>query len=199
MKSNLALSWRALLAYMLIFLMFLFVVLRIFEIQFNDRDFLDSKGQKMLLSSRNIPTLRAGIYDRNNFPLAVSVTQYNLFALRNFSADNYEAINAIAPIKKTFKQIDGLRRKSVLFLNLDFSQYEEIQKLRLDSIEIESVQKRYYPLGEQIAPLIGFAGRDGIGKLSGMSPNVVPIVDTCRSRIIVRSAALATAISIPGQ
>ena len=163
MKNNLALSWRALLTYMLIFLIFLFVVFRIFEIQFNDRDFLDLKGQKMLLSSRDIPILRACIYDRNNFPLAVSVTQYNLFALRNFSADNYEAINTITPLKKTFKQIDGLRRKSLLFLNLDFSQYEEIKKLRLDSIEIESVQKRYYPLGEQISPLIGFAGRDGVG------------------------------------
>ena len=198
MKSNLALSWRALLAYMLIFLMFLFVVLRIFEIQFNDRDFLDSKAQKMLLSSRNIPTLRAGIYDRNNFPLAVSVTQYNLFALRNFSADNYEAINAIAPIQKTFKQIDGLRRKSVLFLNLDFSQYEEIQKLRLDSIEIESVQKRYYPLGEQIAPLIGFAGRDGVGtdglekilntQLSGISGSEIVLKNASRKPQVVTPA-----------
>ena len=206
MKSNLALSWRALLAYMLIFLMFLFVVLRIFEIQFNDRDFLDSKGQKMLLSSRNIPTLRAGIYDRNNFPLAVSVTQYNLFALRNFSADNYEAINAIAPIKKTFKQIDGLRRKSVLFLNLDFSQYEEIQKLRLDSIEIESVQKRYYPLGEQIAPLIGFAGRDGVGtdglekilntQLSGISGSEIVLKNASRKPQVVTPAIPGVAFKL---
>ena len=120
MKNNLGLSWRALLIYTLIVFIFLFVVFRIFEIQFNDRDFLDSKGQTMLLATRKIPTVRAGIYDRNNFPLAVSATQYNLFALRNFSADNYKVINSIAPLEKTFKQIDELRRKSLLFSNLDF-------------------------------------------------------------------------------
>jgi cell division protein FtsI (penicillin-binding protein 3) len=150
--------------------------------------------------------LRAGIYDRNNFPLAVSVTQYNLFALRNFSADNYEAINAIAPIKKTFKQIDGLRRKSVLFLNLDFSQYEEIQKLRLDSIEIESVQKRYYPLGEQIAPLIGFAGRDGVGtdglekilntQLSGISGSEIVLKNASRKPQVVTPAIPGVAFKL---
>jgi cell division protein FtsI (penicillin-binding protein 3) len=163
MKNNLALSWRALFIYVIICLIFLFVVVRIFAIQFNDRAFLESEGDKLLLISREIPVLRAGIYDRNNFPLAVSVKQYNLFALRNFSAEDYEVINKIAPLKKSFKQIDELGKKSLLFLNLDFYQYEEIKKLRLDSIEVEVVQKRYYPLGEQIAPLIGFAGRDGVG------------------------------------
>ena len=163
MKNNLALSWRAWVVYTTVFLIFLFVVVRIFAIQFNDRNFLESKGNTLLLTSREIPVLRAGIFDRNNFPLAVSVKQYNLFALRNFSEEDFKAINIITPLAQTFTEIDELKKKSLLFLNLDFSQYEEIKKLRLDSIEIEVVQKRYYPLGEQIAPLVGFAGKDGMG------------------------------------
>ena len=163
MKNNLALSWRALTIYGSLCLIFCVVLFRIFSIQINDRDFLTLKGKGMLLTSREVPSLRGGIYDRNNFPLAVSIIQYNLFALRSFSADDYQKINLITPLKKTFKEIDNLGRKSLIFSNLDFSQYEQIKNLRLDAIEIESFQKRYYPLGEQVAPLIGFAGKDGLG------------------------------------
>jgi len=163
MKNNLALSWRALIIYGSLCLIFCVVLFRIFAIQINDRDFLNSKGKGMLLISREVPSLRGGIYDRNNFPLAVSVIQYNLFALRSFSADDYEVINLVTPLKKNFKQIDDLGRKSLIFSNLDFLQYEQIKNLRLDSIEIESLQKRYYPLGEQVATLVGFAGKDGKG------------------------------------
>ena len=163
MKNNLGLSWRALTVYFTLFIIFCAVLFRIFTIQFNDRDFLDSKGERMILTSQVIPALRGGIYDRKNFPLAVSVLQYNLFALRNFSQEDYSAVQEILPINKTFKEIDELKRKSLLFSNLDFSQYERIKELRLDAIEIESFQKRYYPLGEQVSTLIGFAGKDGIG------------------------------------
>ena len=36
---------------------------------------------------------------------------------------------------------------------------KELKTLNSSGIEIESFQKRYYPLGEQIATLIGFAGK----------------------------------------
>ena len=109
----------------------------------------------MLLKSREIPALRGGIYDRNNFPLAVSVNQYNLFALRNFSSDDYLKLQSVILIKESYEVLAKLNRKNLIFSNLDFAQFEQIKNLRLDTIEIESFQKRYYPLGEQIAPLIG--------------------------------------------
>ncbi|MDC0923061.1 penicillin-binding protein 2 [Gammaproteobacteria bacterium] len=163
MKNNLGLSWRALTIYGTLTIIFCIVLFRIFAIQFNDRDFLGSKGERMLHTSRVIPALRGGIYDRNNFPLAVSVVQYNLFALRNFSKEEYSAIKKILTINHSFDEIDELKKKSLLFSNLDFSQYERIKALRLNGVEIESFQKRYYPLGEQASPFIGFSGKDGKG------------------------------------
>ena len=163
MKNNLGLSWRALTIYATLIIIFCIVMFRIFAIQFNDRDFLGSKGERMLNTSRVITALRGGIYDRNNFPLAVSVVQYNLFALRNFSKEEYSAIKKILAINQSFDEIDELKRKSLLFSNLDFSQHERIKALRLNGVEIESFQKRYYPLGEQASPFIGFAGKDGNG------------------------------------
>ena len=115
MKNNLGLSWRALTIYATLIIIFCIVLFRIFAIQFNDRDFLGSKGERMLNASRVIPALRGGIYDRNSFPLAVSVVQYNLFALRNFSKEEYSAIKKILTINQSFDDIDKLKRKSLLF------------------------------------------------------------------------------------
>ena len=120
MKNNLALSWRAWVVYTTVFLIFLFIVVRIFAIQFNDRNFLESKGNTLLLTSREIPVLRAGIFDRNNFPLAVSVKQYNLFALRNFSEEDFKAINVITPLARTFTEIDELKKKIITFSKFRF-------------------------------------------------------------------------------
>ena len=79
MKNNLGLSWRALTIYATLIIIFCLVLFRIFAIQLYDRDFLGSKGERMLNASRVIPALRGGIYDRNSFPLAVSVVQYTIY------------------------------------------------------------------------------------------------------------------------
>jgi len=163
MKTNYGLSWRALIIYFVLILLLGALIGRIFFIQINDKEFLDSKGESLLYSNRPIVPLRGGILDRNDFPLALSINQYDLFALRNFSHDEYIKLKKIVPIIKSFKSIIELNKKTLLFSKLDFSQYEQIKQLRIDSIEIETSQKRYYPLGEQIAPLVGFAGKEGKG------------------------------------
>ena len=173
MNNNLGLSWRALVAYFFLVALFTILVLRIFFIQINDGDFLDSKGNSMLLSSRDIPAMRGSLFDRNNFPLAVSINQYDLYALRNFSLSDFSTLESALSLERDFQSISKLNRKTLIFSNLNFSQYEKIKKLRIDTIEIESFQKRYYPLGEQISSLIGFAGKDGIG-LEGLEKMLDP-------------------------
>ena len=117
----------------------------------------------MLETSRSIPAIRGSMLDRNNFPLAVSINQYDLYALKKFSEEDFLALKNILLLTKSFLEIKEFEKKILIFSNLNFSQYEKIQGLKLSGIEIESSQKRYYPLGEQIAPLIGFSGKDGIG------------------------------------
>ena len=43
----------------------------------------------MLETSRSIPAIRGSILDRNNFPLAVSINQYDLYALKQISEKDY--------------------------------------------------------------------------------------------------------------
>jgi cell division protein FtsI (penicillin-binding protein 3) len=163
MKNNFGYSWRACLIYIFLLLGLLILVFRIFSLQYIEGDFLKSKGESMLETSRSIPATRGSILDRNDFPLAVSINQYDLYALKNFSKDDFTKLKDFLILKKDFPAIKEINKKTLIFSNLNFSQYENIKNLKLSDIEIESFQKRYYPLGEQISTLIGFAGKDGFG------------------------------------
>ena len=163
MKNNFGHSWRAYLIYIFLGISFLILVYRIASLQYIEGDFLTSRGKSMLETSRSIPASRGSILDRNNFPLAVSINQYDLYALKNFSKEDFDKLTNILFLKKDFSSIKEINKKNLIFSNLNFSQYENVKSLNLSGIEIESFQKRYYPLGEQVATLIGFAGKDGFG------------------------------------
>ena len=163
MKNNLGLSWRAYLTYLFLLIGFFALIIRIFAIQYIDGEFLASKGKKMLETSRIVPALRGSIFDRNNFPLAVSINQYDLYALKNLTEDDFNKLKNIIILNRDYLDIKQENKKLLIFSNLDFSQFEKINQLRLSGIEIETFQKRYYPLSEQVAPLVGFAGMDGVG------------------------------------
>jgi cell division protein FtsI (penicillin-binding protein 3) len=163
MKNNFGHSWRAHLIYIFLGISLLILVFRIASLQYIKGDFLTSKGKSMLEISRSIPASRGSILDRNNFPLAVSINQYDLYALKHFSEEDFKKLTNILFLKKDFSAIKQLNKKILIFSNLNFSQYENVKSLNLSGVEIESFQKRYYPLGEQVSTLIGFAGKDGFG------------------------------------
>ena len=84
MKNNFGYSWRAYLIYIFLSISLLILVFRIVSLQYIEGDFLKSKGESMLETSRSIPANRGSILDRNDSPLAVSINQYDLYALKNF-------------------------------------------------------------------------------------------------------------------
>ena len=45
--------------------------------------------------------------------------------------------------------------------NLSNEEVLDVKSLKLENSEIEIRHSRHYPLGDQIAPLIGFYGKDG--------------------------------------
>ena len=146
MKNNFGYSWRAYLIYIFLSLSLLILVFRIVSLQYIEGDFLKSKGESMLEISRLIPAKRGSIVDRNDFPLAVSINQYDLYALKNFSKDDFKKLKDFLILKKDFPSIKQINKKNLIFSNLNFAQYESIKNLKLSGIEIESFQKRYYPL-----------------------------------------------------
>ena len=163
MKNNFIYSWRAYLIYFFLGISLFILIFRILNLKYTEGDFLTSKGKSMLKISRPIPAIRGSILDRNNFPLAISINQYDLFALKDFSEEDFKKLKKFLLLRRDFSDIKKLNKKTLIFSNLNFSQYENVKSLKLSGIEVEAFQKRFYPLGEQASTLIGFSGKDGFG------------------------------------
>ena len=59
----------------------------------------------MLETSRQIPAIRGRILDRNDFPLAISINQYDLYALKKFSEEDHKKLTNFLALSKDFSEI----------------------------------------------------------------------------------------------
>ncbi len=161
MKNNVnILNWRFTLISLCILVSIVIIIYKIFSIQIREGNFLQNEGNKRYIKYKNITPVRGTIFDRNNFPLAISSVTYDLYALKGFKkhqllklAENFDIQFEVAR--------DDFQKKTILKKNISNEEINLIKKLNLTNFEIEVRHNRYYPLGDQIAPLIGFYGKDG--------------------------------------
>ena len=83
-KKNTLLNLRFILISSCLVAILAAILFRIFYIQFFDSDFLQNEADKKYVKYKEINSVRGGIFDRNNFPLAVSIVNYDLYALKGF-------------------------------------------------------------------------------------------------------------------
>ena len=152
-------NWRLVLILLFLISLIFIILVKIISVQVKDGLFLQSEGEKRQITfNKTLPT-RGGIYDRNSFPLAITVTNYDLYALKGFSEKQFAKLSNIIEIESYTNT--SFSKKTLLVSDLTLSEVNAIKKLSINNIEIESRQSRHYPLGQQIAPLIGFYGKDG--------------------------------------
>ena len=159
-SKNILINWR----FLLISFVFLFglaaIIYKIFSIQFIDSNFLQNEGNKRYIKYKNINPVRGSIFDRNNYPLAVSIVNYDIYALKGFKKSQLLSLAEVIDIDLDVIE-DSFRKKTILKKSLSNKEILNIKTLNLQHFEIEERHSRHYPLGEQIAPLIGFYGTDG--------------------------------------
>ena len=153
-------NWRFILIAAVILACSVTIIFKILSIQFFESNFLQNEGNKRYVKYKDVVPVRGTIYDRNNFPLAVSIINYDLYALKGFTKSQLLNISEkieldIDPKIKTFN------KKTLLKKNISNEMLLKIRNSRFKNIEIEIRHSRHYPLGDQIAPLIGFYGKDG--------------------------------------
>ena len=153
-------NWRFILIAAVILACSVTIIFKILSIQFFESNFLQNEGNKRYVKYKDVVPVRGTIYDRNNFPLAVSIINYDLYALKGFTKSQLLNISEkieldIDPKIKTFN------KKTLLKKNISNEMLLKIRNSRFKNIEIEVRHSRHYPLGDQIAPLIGFYGKDG--------------------------------------
>ena len=109
---------------------------------------------------KNITPTRGTIFDRNNFPLAVSIVNYDLYALKGFKKTQLLKLSETIELDTDFIS-DTFSKKTLLKKNISNQNLLQLKKLKLKNFEIEIRHSRHYPLGDQLSTLIGFYGKDG--------------------------------------
>ena len=161
MKNNISVvSWRFLLISISILICIIAIVFKILSIQISDRTFLQNEGAKRYVKYKNIIPTRGTIFDRNNFPLAVSIVNYDLYALKGFKKTQLLKVSEIIELDTNFIS-ETFNKKTLLKKNISNTTILKLKKLNLKNSEIEIRHSRHYPLGDQISTLIGFYGKDG--------------------------------------
>ena len=159
-NKNILLNWRFLLISSAVICALIAIVFKVLSIQFIDSSFLQDEGNKRYIKYKDINPVRGTIFDRNNFPLAVSIVNYDLYALSGFKKSQLLSVAEVIDIDVDINK-DIFIKKTILKKGLSNNEILSIKKLNLRNFEIEVRHSRHYPLGEQIATLIGFYGTDG--------------------------------------
>ena len=159
-SKNILINWRFLLISFVFLSALAAIIYKIFSIQLTDSNFLQNEGNKRYVKYKNINPVRGSIFDRNNYPLAVSIVNYDIYALKGFKKSQLLSLAEVIDIDVDVIE-DSFRKKTILKKSLSNKEILNIKTLNLQHFEIEERHSRHYPLGEQIAPLIGFYGTDG--------------------------------------
>ena len=159
-SKNILINWRFLLISFVFLSSLAAIIYKIFSIQLTDSNFLQNEGNKRYVKYKNINPVRGSIFDRNNYPLAVSIVNYDIYALKGFKKSQLLSLAEVIDIDVDVIK-DSFGKKTILKKSLSNKEILNIKTLNLQHFEIEERHSRHYPLGEQIAPLIGFYGTDG--------------------------------------
>ena len=80
---------------------------------------MQSEGEKRQVAfNKTLPT-RGGIYDRNSFPLAITVKNYDLYALKGFSENQFVKLSNTIEIESYTNR--SFSKKTLLVKDLTLS------------------------------------------------------------------------------
>ena len=159
-KKNIGFNWRLGLIVSCILIAVITIIYKIFSIQFFDSGFLQNEGNKRYIKYKDVVSVRGSIFDRNKFPLAVSIVNYDIYALKGFTKSQLLNLSERVDLDSDIIQ-EIYDKKTLLRKGISKEELIAIKKLNLKNFEIELRHSRHYPLGDQISPLIGFYGKDG--------------------------------------
>jgi len=156
-------NWRFFIIIVFLILSIAAIFIRVIYLQIDKENFLKNWGQNQHVAYRVLTPVRGTIYDRNKIPLAITLTHYDLYGLRNIDKQDFEKLKNITSFDTSFNQFTLNNKKTLLYESLSPELISTIKKSSINNYEIEMRFSRHYPLGDQIAPLVGFSGKDNFG------------------------------------
>lgn len=166
--------WR-LRALLIVFSLSVFLVIgKLFYWQILQGDRLSALANSQYLSEEEITAPRGLFLTSDNYPLVQNTQAYLTYGfLKDLKNPLQEIANAFEKVLGIESKIilDKLERKDTSWVPLarkvDRFKKTEIEKLNFPGIGFEEELKREYPEGSMSAHLLGFVGKDSIGKDKG--------------------------------
>lgn len=169
-----AIYWRLRLLVIVFFFGAFLVIGKLFYWQILQGGKLSASANSQYFSEEEITAPRGLILTSDNFPLVQNTNSYLVYAfLKDLKNSPKEIANAFEKILNIDKEIitEKLENKDVSWVSLarkiDRGQKTEIENKNFPGIGFEEEMKREYPEGSMAAQLLGFVGKDSIGKDKG--------------------------------
>ncbi|OGG11278.1 hypothetical protein A2Z00_02215 [Candidatus Gottesmanbacteria bacterium RBG_13_45_10] len=165
--------WRILAVFALFFVLFFFIIIRLFYWQIIAGDSLRVQAAAQYYLEFTLPATRGSILASDESPLAMNSVSHLVYAQPKDIKDVNIFVKLIAPIvsldETTLKNelSDSGRLWVPLAHKIDGQKYDTLSTLKLPGLGFENETKRYYPEASMAAHLLGFVGSDQNGNDKG--------------------------------
>ena len=175
---------------------------RLYELQVGRHEEFKQRARDQQHDTITIAAPRGTIYDRKGRELAVSVQAESIFAEPNRMKNRAATAKALAEVlgldaTELEKKFDPKRGFVWVARKLDPELAAEVKALGLKHVRSLYESRRYYPMGNLAAHVLGFVGMDDSG-LSGLEARYEDVVaGRAGSRLLIRDAH-SQGVAIPG-
>lgn len=147
------------------------LVWRMGDLNLNQRDFLQGQGDARYLRTVAIPAHRGMITDRFGEPLAISTPVESVWANPQELAQVRESWPKLArllemSINELEQQLARRMDREFVYLRRHVKPElaEKVMALRIPGVALQPEYRRYYPMGEVVAHVVGFTNIDDAGQ-----------------------------------
>ncbi len=170
-RSENIVIWRRLTVVAILLLAFSGLIWRAIDLQLNHKEFLQTEGNARYLRVVKVPAHRGKILDRNGYPLAISTPVDSVWAnpreLRPKGARFHRLVKLLGLDGRQLKrELKARSNREFVFLKrqLDPALAEKVMALGIEGVYLQREYRRYYPLSEVAAHVVGFTNVDDVGQ-----------------------------------
>lgn len=162
--------WRALVLFSALTLGLLALIVRSAYLQVVNNDFLQEKGEARYSRIIELSAHRGKLVDRDGIALAISTPVESVWASPPSVKISNQELRQLANILEMseatlMKKLKDMSRDFVyLKRQLPPEQIEKVVAMKLPGISLMREYRRYYPIGEEASHILGFTGRDDVGR-----------------------------------
>ena len=197
-------NWRLGLVVALLAVSALVLVAQLVQLQILDHAKYITEARLTRLGRESVTSRRGAILDRHGYPLAASVSTYDVLVERRAWQDPARALAAaeqLSPIvgRPAEEMVAEVAASDIFEVavarGLNYEQMLELRKLSLRGVRPLESSRRVYPEGNLAAQLIGFVGQDNYG-LTGLEADLEEVLSGEKGTIIYEQDGLGRPIAI---